>query len=161
MCISDASTASHPANLLRGWHAVCPEQMMMILPVGENMKALSRLSVAFCFVFLATSVACRKDTNAKEVANAGQDTMLLHDLAEANRNTATGEAAQNRPSDTKVVPRPSPTGSEVLTSEPRLTVPTKANDAPAPTTVPLDRSPASGLQRSSRDPCNSPAPVDQ
>lgn len=183
MCISDASTASHPANLLRGWHAVCPEQMMMILPVGENMKALSRLSVAFCFVFLATSVACRKDTNAKEVANAGQDTMLLHDLAEANRNTAaaaaldnslntvrtsgggtvpaTGEAAQNRPSDTKVVPRPSPTGSEVLTSGPRLTVPTKANDAPAPTTVPIDRSPASGLQRSSRDPCNSPAPVDQ
>jgi len=152
-------------------------------PVGENMKALSRLSAAFCFVFLAAGVACRKDTKAKESVNAGQDTMLLHDLAEANRNTAAataldnslntvrtsgsgavpvaGEAAQNRPSDTKVVPRPSPSGSEVLTSGPRLTVPTKANDAPAPTTVPLDRSPASGLQRSSRDPCNSPAPVDQ
>ena len=147
------------------------------------MKALSRLSAAFCFVFLAAGVACRKDTKAKQVANAGQDTMLLHDLAEANRNTAaataldnslntvrtsgggavpaTGEAAQNRSSDTKVIPRPTPVGSEVLTSGPRLTVPTKANDAPAPTTVSIDRSPASGLQRSSRDPCNSPAPVDQ
>jgi len=147
------------------------------------MKALSRLSVAYCFVFLMAGVACRKDTKAKEVAAAGQDTMLLHDLAEANRNTATataqdnslntvrtsgggavpaaGAAAQNRPSDTKVVPRPSPSGGEVLTSGPRLTVPTKANDAPAPTTVPVDRSPASGLQRASRDPCNSPAPVDQ
>lgn len=147
------------------------------------MKALSRLSAAFCFVFLAAGVACRKDTKAKQVANAGQDTMLLHDLAEANRNTAaataldnslntvrtsggravpaTGEAAPGRPSDIKVVPRPTPVGSEVLTSGPRLTVPTKANDAPAPTTVPIDRSPASGLQRSSRDPCNSSAPVDQ
>jgi uncharacterized protein YecT (DUF1311 family) len=147
------------------------------------MTALSRLSAAFCFVFLAAGVACRKDTKAKEVATAGQDTMLLHDLAEANRNTAaataldnslntvrtsgggavpaTGEAAQTRPSDIKVVPRPTPAGDEVLTSGPRLTVPTKANDAPAPTTVPIDRSPASGLQRSSRDPCNSPAPVDQ
>lgn len=156
---------------------------MMIFPVGENMKALSRLSAALCFVFLVGGVACRKDAKPKEVANAAQDTMLLHDLAEANRNTAAataldnslntvrtsgggavpgaGEAAQNRPSDTKVVPRPSPSGSEVLTSEPRLTVPTKANDAPAPTTVPLDRSPASGLQRSFRDPCNSPVPVDQ
>lgn len=156
---------------------------MMIFPVGENMKALSRLSAAFCFVFLVGGVACRKDAKPKEVAKLGQDTMLLHDLAEANRNTAAataldnslntvrtsgsgaapvaGEAAQNRPSDTKVVPRPSPSGSEVLTSGPRLTVPTKANDAPAPTTVPLDRSPASGLQRSSRDPCNSPVPVDQ
>lgn len=183
MCISGPSTALPPANLLRGWHVVCPEQMMMILPVGENMKALSRLSAAFCFVFLAAGVACRKDTKAKEVASAGQDTMLLHDLAEANRNTAAAAAldnslntvrtsgggavpaavgaAQNRPPDSKVVPRPSPTGSEALTSGPRLTVPTKANDAPAPTTVPIDRSPASGLQRSSRDPCNSSAPVDQ
>lgn len=147
------------------------------------MKALSRLSAAFCFVFLVGGGACRKDAKPKEVAKLGQDTMLLHDLAEANRNTAAataldnslntvrtsgsgaapvaGEAAQNRPSDTKVVPRPSPSGSEVLTSGPRLAPPTKANDAPAPTTVPLDRSPTSGLQRSSRDPCNSPVPVDQ
>ncbi len=148
--------------------------------MGEYMKALSRLSAAFCFVFLVAGVGCRKAAKPKE---AGQDTMLLHDLAEANRNTAAagaldnslntvrtsgsgtapaaGETAQNRPVDTKVVPRPSPAGSEVLTSGPRLKVPTKANDAPAPTTVPLDRSPASGLQRASRDPCNSTAAVDQ
>jgi uncharacterized protein YecT (DUF1311 family) len=147
------------------------------------MKALSRLSAAFCFVFLVEGVACRKGANPKEAASAGQDTMLLHDLAEANRNTAAasaldnslntvstsssgtapaaGEAAPNRPSDTKVVPRPTPSGSEVLTPGPRLTPPTKANDASGPTTVPLDRSPASGLQRASRDPCNSTAAVDQ
>jgi uncharacterized protein YecT (DUF1311 family) len=147
------------------------------------MKALSRLSAAFCLVFLAAGVACRKDTKAKEVASAGQDTMLLHDLAEANRNTAaataldnslntvrtsggravpaTREAAETRPSDIKVVPRPTPAGSEVLTSGPSLAVPTKANDAPAPTTVPISRSPASGARLSSRDLCDSPTPVDQ
>ena len=139
--------------------------------------------MACCFVFLVAGVACRKDPKAKEVATAGQDTMLMHDLAEANKNTAAataqdnslntvktsgggtvpavGDAAQNRPSDTKMVPRPLPSGGEVLTSGSKLPVPTKANDAPAPTTVPVDRSPASGLQRASRDPCNSPAAVDQ
>jgi uncharacterized protein YecT (DUF1311 family) len=155
---------------------------MTILPVGENMRAVSRLAAVLCFLLLAAGVACRKDNKAKEAASAGQDTMLMHDLAEANRNTAaaaavdnslntvktgasgtipaSGDAAQNRPSDTKAVPRP-PAGSEVLTSGPRLTVPTKANDAPAPTQIPIDRSPASGLQRASRDPCNSPAAADQ
>ena len=148
------------------------------------MKALSRLSAAVCVVFLSAAVGCGKGSKSKEVAAAAQDTMLLHDLAEANRNTAaasaqdnslstvkttgggaapaTGTAAgQTVPTDTKVVPRPSPSGSQVLTSGPRMSPPKTANDAPAPTTVPLDRSPASGLQRASRDPCNSPASVDQ
>ena len=140
------------------------------------MKVLSRLSAVLCLAFLA-AVACRKDTKAKEVANAGQDTMLLHDLAEANRNTAAATALDNslnttggavtatgaaqNPSDPKATPQPTPNGSEILTSGSRLSPPTKANDAPAPTTVPLDKSPASGLVRASRDPCNSTTPVDQ
>jgi uncharacterized protein YecT (DUF1311 family) len=36
-----------------------------------------------------------------------------------------------------------------------MTVPRRANDAPAPTNIPLERSPASG------DFCDSPAPADQ
>jgi uncharacterized protein YecT (DUF1311 family) len=138
---------------------------------------------------LVGGLGCRKDPKAQNVASVGQDTMLMHDLAEANRNTAaasaldnslntvrtsggtvpaTGEAAQNRPADAKVAPRPAPSGSEVLTSGPRIPVPTKANDAPAPTTVSTDLSPAANSQRSprdsqrsTRDPCDSPTAVNQ
>ena len=141
------------------------------------MKQLFRLSITF-FPLLAGAAACSKETKGKEVATVAQDTMLLHDLAEANKNTAAAAAAdnslntvmaandgvlpaptsqtpQNRPPETRVQPRPTPSGSETVTPGPRLTVPTRANDAPAPTTVPLDRSPASG------DPCDSPAAADQ
>lgn len=147
------------------------------------MRTFCRLSAALCLALPAVATACRKGSNAKEVASVPQDTMLLRDLAEANRNTAqaaavdnslntvrtsggglpatTGEAGQNRPSDTKVGAAPPQSGSQILTSGPRITVPTKASDAPGPTTVPLDRSPASGSRSSSGDPCNSPDPVDQ
>ena len=151
-----------------------PDQIATNPPLGENMKVLSRLSAVFCLALLV-AVACRKETKAKEVANAGQDTMLMHDLAEANRNTAAAAALDNslnstggpvtpgtaqNPSDTKVTG--SPTGSEILTSGSRLSPPTKANDASGPTTVPLERSPtAGGLVRANRDPCNSTAAVDQ
>jgi uncharacterized protein YecT (DUF1311 family) len=144
------------------------------------MKVISRVSAVFCLAFLAGGVGCRKDTKADEAAKAGQDTMLMHDLAEANRNTAAAAAqdnslntvgtnagavpasgsAQTSPAGTSGVAQQSPGGSEILTSGPRLTPPTKANDA-APTNVPLDRSPASGLVRAPRDPCNSLTPVDQ
>src|SRR3984893_4510705 len=109
------------------------------------MKVNSRLSAAICLAMLAAGLGCRKDPKAKNVASVGQDTMLMHDLAEANRNTAaasaldnslntvrttsgtvpaSGGAAQNRP-DTKVVPRPAPNGSGVLTAGPRIPAPTK------------------------------------
>jgi uncharacterized protein YecT (DUF1311 family) len=146
------------------------------------MNAPSRLSAAACVLFLAASAACSKDTKPKDAANAGQDTMLMHDLAEANRNTAAASAldnslntvrttdagaapaagdAQNKPSDTKVVPRPTAAGDEVLTSGSRMTPPTNANDASGPTTVPISRSPASAPRVVSRDPCESPVAVDQ
>ncbi len=96
------------------------------------MNTIRGLSAAFCLVLLAGAAACRKGTNAKEVASVPQDTMLLRDLAEANRNTAQAAVVDNR-----------------------------ASDAPGPTTVPLDRSPASGSAPSSGDPCDSPTPVDQ
>jgi uncharacterized protein YecT (DUF1311 family) len=168
-----------PANLIRGWHAVCAEQIMMSFPMSENMKGITRLAV-LCLILTGPAVGCRKDPKAK-VASAVPDTMLMHDLAEANRNTAAasaldnslntvrtsssgvpvaGAAPQGQPSDPKIVPRPSSSGSEALTPGRRLSPPTKANDT-GPTTVPTDRSPASGLVRASRDPCNSPVAVDQ
>jgi len=155
----------------------------MILPLGERMKVIPRFSAVICLALLAGGLGCRKDPKAKDVASVGQDTMLMHDLAEANRNTAaasaldnslntvrtssggtvpvSAQAAQNRPADTKVVRQPSPNGSDVLTSGPRIPVPTTASDAPAPTNVSIDLSPASGSQRSSRDPCDSPSAVNQ
>lgn len=140
------------------------------------MKVFSGISVLFCFPLLAVGTACRKQSNAKETASVQQDTMLMHDLAEANKNTAAASAIDNslntvntsvagtnpanmvgnshdRPAD-KVT---APGGSQVLTSGPRLTPPTQANDAPGRTTIPLERSPASSAStRASRDPCDSP-----
>ena len=139
------------------------------------MKVFTRNSVLVCFSLLAVATGCRKQSNAKETATAQPDTMLMHDLAEANKNTAAASAidnslntvntsgggspsnlvgsAQNRPTDRVTVPG----GSQVLTSGPRLTPPTQASDAPGRTTIPLERSPASSAStRASRDPCESP-----
>jgi uncharacterized protein YecT (DUF1311 family) len=154
------------------------------------MKVNSRLSAAICLAMLAGVPGCRKDPKAKNVASIGQDTMLMHDLAEANRNTAaasaldnslntvkttstggtvpaSAQATQNRVADTKVV-RPSSSRSDSLTSGSRIPVPTKASDAPAPTNVSTDLSPANSSQRSPRDsqraprdPCDSPTAVNQ
>jgi uncharacterized protein YecT (DUF1311 family) len=131
-------------------------------------------------------ISCRKEGEAKtkaQVAQVAQDTMLLHDLAEANKNTAAASTLDNslntvrsntdssaalvsdvsqRPTN-RVVARP--TTDQDLTPTPtnnaRLTVPTQASDA-HPTTVPLSRSPAnSASTRSSGDPCDSPSTTDQ
>jgi uncharacterized protein YecT (DUF1311 family) len=143
------------------------------------MKRFHRLLAALFVALWAGVVGCRKEAKTKQVATVAQDTMLIHDLAEANKNTAAAAAAdnslntvmesssgtapalsaetpQNRPA---VVPRPGGSGSQVLTSTSRLTVPTAASDAPAPTNVPIDRSPASSP--ASSDPCDSPAAADQ
>jgi uncharacterized protein YecT (DUF1311 family) len=159
-----------------------PKEVMMSLPMGENMKWTTRLFPALCLVLVSSVIACSKDPKTKAAASAAPDTMLMHDLAEANRNTAAASAMDNslntvrttgetapvggatppgQTSDIKVVPRPTPSESGVLTSGTRLTPPTRATDASGGTNVSLDRSPATGLQRASRDPCNSPAAVDQ
>ena len=142
------------------------------------MKVLFRLSVAFCLALLSGAVSCRKETKAKEIVNVAQDSMLLRDLAEANRNTANAAAmdnslttvrtggalpslvndgSQNRPT-TRVSTQPM--GSEPLTSGAAIKAPTSANDAPAPTTVPIERA-AAVRAASSGDPCDSPTSVDQ
>ncbi len=119
------------------------------------MNMLSQLPAAVCLAIIAGGVGCRESKKKPEVVNVAQDTMLLRDLAEANKNTAEAAAVDNS---LNTVVRPSPSGSEALTSGPRLTPPLRANDASGPTTVPTELSPAGS---SSGDPCDSPAAVDQ
>lgn len=136
-----------------------------------------RLLTAVWVALLAGGVGCSKSKETAEAATANQDSMLLRDLAEANKNTATAAAVDNslntiktnggdslsalvnQAAQPRTVVRPSPSGSEALTSGSRLTPPLRANDAPHPTTVPDELLPASGT--SSGDPCDSPAPTDQ
>jgi uncharacterized protein YecT (DUF1311 family) len=134
------------------------------------MKLLYQLPTAVCLALVASGVGCSKSNESPEVANVSQDTMLLRDLAEANKNTAAASAVDNSLTTIRTtgggslpenaVVLPSPSGSQVLTSGPRLTPPLKANDAPGPTTVPTELSPAS-RPSTSGSPCDSPAPVDQ
>ncbi|MDP9203698.1 MAG: DUF1311 domain-containing protein [Gemmatimonadota bacterium] len=140
------------------------------------MKMLYQLLAVPSFALIAAGVGCRESKKKGEVVNVAQDTMLLRDLSEANKNTAEAAGVDNslntvrtsgggplpglvndsfqpRPSGSRVVVRPSPGDSQMLTP------PVKANDAAGPTTVPAELSPASGSPSS--DPCDSPASVDQ
>lgn len=168
----------HASKSYRGLARCLPDQIMIYL-VGKPMKVLFRLSPVFCLALLAGAVSCRKETKAKEIANVAQDTMLLRDLAEANRNTANTamdnslatvrtstdgtvppvikDGSQNRPTNRVAT---QPTGSELLRSGAAINAPTAANDAPAPTNVPVERSPVI-RSASSGDPCDSPTSVDQ
>lgn len=140
------------------------------------MKTLSVSSAALCLALLM-GIGCRESKKKPEIAKIAQDTMLLRDLAEANKNTAAASLVDNslntvRTSgdgslpatvneagptpENRTVVRPSGTP---LTSGPRMTPPLTANDASGPTTVSA-RPPQAGSS-SSGDPCDSPAPVDQ
>jgi uncharacterized protein YecT (DUF1311 family) len=152
-------------------------RLNLMLSLRERMKMPNKLPTAVFLVLIAAGVGCRESKDMPEVASVGQDTMLLKDLAEANKNTAaaaavdnslntvrtTGGVADSNLAPSSAVPRtvirPSQTGSQVLTT-PRPAPPLKANDAPGPTTVSTDLSPAS-RPLSSGDPCDSPAAVDQ
>jgi uncharacterized protein YecT (DUF1311 family) len=143
------------------------------------MKASLRLVIASAFATAAITAGCRSESKTKEVASVPADTMLMHDLAEANKNTAAAAADNslntmrtagdsvaaanaltgNTPAN-RVTPRP--VDSVVRTPTPRLTTPVGASDASGRTTVSLDRSPAnSAATRTPRDPCDSPNDTDQ
>lgn len=133
------------------------------------MKMRYTLPTAVCLAFVSGGVGCSKSNETPEVGNVSQDTMLLRDLAEANKNTAAASAMDNSLTTIRTTgggslpeneTRPSPSGSQVLTSGPRMTPPLKANDASGPTTVPTRLSPA-GDRSSSGNPCDSPTTVDQ
>lgn len=127
---------------------------------------LIRPALLLAAVLLACSAA-----EEKEATPAVQDTMLLHDLAQANRNTAVTDMDTTIPvvvrsrtdgeldGTVAVAGGPSNAG-QILTpsgNQPRIAPPRRARDAPAPSQVPSrdDINPASG------DPCDSPAADDQ
>jgi uncharacterized protein YecT (DUF1311 family) len=134
------------------------------------MKTLSTFSIAVPLFLLAGSVACGKGEKTAVAASTAQDTMLLRDLAEANRNTAAANAvdnslntvktsadeslpamvdaaAQSRTPETRVVPRPPLTSG---TSEPRSSDSARQANGTRPAQPAF-----------SGDLCDSPAPVDQ
>ncbi len=139
-----------------------------------------RLSAAVWVALIAGGVGCSKTKEKAEAATVTQDSMLLRDLAEANKNTAQATAVDNSlstvktagdgsvpvtPSEgsqagstsTRIVPRTSPSGDPSLISATKRSPPLRAKDASGPTTVSNDLSPARRLG----DPCDSPAAVDQ
>ena len=131
------------------------------------MKMLRTLPTAVCLACVVGGVGCSKSNETPEVASVSQDTMLLRDLAEANKNTAAASAMDNSLTTIRTTGGGSlpenempPGGSQVLTSGPRMTPPLKASDASGPTTIPTRRSPA-GDRSSSGNPCDSPTTVDQ
>jgi uncharacterized protein YecT (DUF1311 family) len=137
------------------------------------MKTLPTFSIAIPLLLLAGSLGCRKEKQTAEAASTTQDTMLLRDLAEANRNTAAANAvdnslntvktsgdqslpamvdaaAQSQTPQTRVVPRPPLTsGSRPGDSALRANGGRQSDGT------------RSGQSASSGDPCDSPAPVDQ
>jgi uncharacterized protein YecT (DUF1311 family) len=142
------------------------------------MKTLSRFSIAVALLLLAGSLACRKEKKTAEAANAAQDTMLLRDLAEANKNTAAANAvdnslssartrsdeslpamvdaaAQSRTPETRVVARP-PSLISGPGSQPR-----SGDSAVGTNGARQTNGTRSAQSASSGDPCDSPAPVDQ
>src|SRR5688500_14755168 len=136
------------------------------------MKMLYTLRTAVWLAFAVGGLGCSKSNETPEVASVSQDTMLLRDLAEANKNTAAASAVDNSLTtirttgggstpETSMRPpgQPSPGGSQMLTSGSRMSPPLKANDASRPTTVPTRLSPAG--DPSSGNPCDSPVAVDQ
>jgi uncharacterized protein YecT (DUF1311 family) len=149
----------------------------MMLSLQEHMKMLNKLPAAVFLGLISAGIGCRESNDMPDVASVGQDTMLIRDLAEANKNTAAAAAVDNSLntvrttggvadpslapglSQPRTVIRPSESGSQVLTT-PRPAPPLRASDASGPTTVSTDLSPAS-RPASSGDPCDSPAAVDQ
>ncbi len=143
------------------------------------MKTISRFSTTIVPVLLlAGSLACGKDKKTAKAASATQDTMLLRDLAEANKNTAAANAvdnslntvrtsgdsslpamvnsaAQGSTQETRVEPRP-PSLVSGTGAKPRSGDSTPGTNRPRQI-----RGTSSGQSATSGDPCDSPAPVDQ
>jgi len=153
------------------------------------MKTLSRYATLACLVLLLANLGCGDTKKKPEVAAVAQDTMLLHDLAEANKNTAAAAAVDNSLNTVKT------TGDQTLTLTPTAgasaSTPTAGSSTATPTSVTrvVPRPPPTtsgalisasattdtsivrvGARQAARtrpkppssgDPCDSPDPVDQ
>jgi uncharacterized protein YecT (DUF1311 family) len=135
------------------------------------MKTLSRYSVLACLALQLGNLGCGDSKKKPEVANVAQDTMLLHDLAEANKNTAAAAAVDNSLNTVKTTPTQ---GASVTTPTPVSRVvprPPATNNgglvsASATTDTSIIRVTRQAARTrpkapSSGDPCDSPDPVDQ
>jgi uncharacterized protein YecT (DUF1311 family) len=141
---------------------------------GDSMKTLSRFSIAVPLLLLTGSLGCRKETKTQEVASAAQDTMLLRDLAEANKNTAAANAVDNslntvRTSGDQSLPAMVDAAAQSRTPETRV-VPRPPSLVSGPPSQSRSSDSALGANgdgiRSRQstppgDPCDSPAPADQ
>lgn len=134
------------------------------------MNTRSRFPVGLWLMLLAGSLACREPKKkTPEVASAAQDTMLLHDLAEANRNTAAANAVDNslntaRTSGDESLPAMVDAAAQSRTSETRVVAqpPRRSNDSALGASGARQTDGTRSAQgASSGDPCDSPAPVDQ
>jgi len=149
------------------------------------MKILSVFPVAICLTLLAGGLGCNSKKKTPEVAAATQDTMLLRDLAEANKNTAAASALDNslntvrttgggstpntldqavasRTSQTQVVARPSSTSNPALTTGAIVSSQGSSSDTGVkPRTARQTTRAQSTRTASSGDYCDSPAPADQ
>lgn len=154
------------------------------------MKNLSIYVIAVLSASLLASGCSQSKKKPAAATSVPQDTMLLRDLAEANKNTANAAAADNslntvRTSEdqtlastatpaqtptpeTRVVEHPSAASSQILTSgsvtvpsgSPAVSTPTTTTTRPAATRRPPRSQPAPTTP-SSGDPCDSPTPLDQ
>jgi uncharacterized protein YecT (DUF1311 family) len=142
------------------------------------MKTLSRLSVAVPLFLLAGALACGKEKKTTAVASTVQDTMLLRDLAEANKNTAAANAVDNSLNTVKTggdgsLPAMVDAAAQSRTPETRIVPkpPSLVSGPPSPRHSSDSTSAANGARQTegsrsaqssySGDPCDSPAPVDQ
>jgi uncharacterized protein YecT (DUF1311 family) len=141
------------------------------------MNTLPRFSIAVPVLLLAGSLACGKEKKTAEAANATQDTMLLRDLAEANRNTAAANAVDNSlntvrtsgdsslPAMVNAAAQGGPPATRVAPRPPSLVSgagsPRAGDSTPGANGTRRTVGTRSGQSASSGDPCDSPAPVDQ
>ncbi|MFN2635402.1 MAG: lysozyme inhibitor LprI family protein [Gemmatimonadaceae bacterium] len=140
------------------------------------LRAQSVPCLATVLTIAALASGCSKSNEKKDVASVAQDTMLMHDLAEANRNTAAANAADTTEA---VVRARGGLGAGALLSGAssategtaehspvsRIPAPTRAKDASSPINVP-GRMPSTSRSESAStssngDPCDSPNSADQ
>jgi uncharacterized protein YecT (DUF1311 family) len=120
-----------------------------------------RLASIATLLFLTVLASCERTEETDAAPVATQDTMLLHDLAQANRNTALADMDTTIP----VVVRSRPTDGEVQeitgggTSADASAILTPSGTRPPrrppATPAPVTPAPSTG------DPCDSPAAADQ
>jgi len=147
------------------------------------MKGTRTLLPLAAFLSFLTISACSKSKEKKDVAPVAQDTMLMHDLAEANRNTAAAEGTDTTEAGlrarngtglgstalTSGLVTPGTAGQAVTTlprtstQTSRIAAPRGSADARGPTNVSatMDSGNSPNSSSSTDDPCDSPKMGDQ